>query len=74
MPFSRAISLASRLRAAAIREMVSPFRARILVNPAAAGSVVLGFARRQLVKRTELLGTTNFVVDLRSTPGFIACS
>src|SRR5437762_13680601 len=72
MPFNRAKSAAESLRAAAMLAMVSPFRARTLVRlgvDAAAVAVVL--ARRQLVRRTLLLGTTTRVAVFKSTPGFI---
>ena len=74
IPFNRATSFASRLRAAAIFEIVSPLRARIFVSAGALFSGAPGLARRQLVRRTLLLGTTNLVVDFRSTPPFIACN
>src|SRR5438132_12713029 len=75
MPFSRASSSADNLCAAAILAIVSPFRARTVVRPEFAfASAVFGVARRQFVKRTLLFGTTSLFVDLRSTPGFIACN
>jgi len=74
MPFSLANSSADILFAAAILAIVSPFRARSLVKLGAALASAVVEDRFQLVNRILLLGTTNLLVDLRSTPGFINCS
>src|SRR6266536_4409238 len=73
IPFRRATSFISRLRADAILVIVSPFRALILESAELSVSAP-GLARRQLVRRTVLLGTTNLLVDFRSTPPFMACN
>src|SRR5205807_7742392 len=74
IPLRRATSSAESLCAAAIFAIVSPLRARTIVSVdgAFASFAVVG-ERRQLVRRTVLLGTSSFVADFRSTPGFIVC-
>src|SRR5215831_2149911 len=71
MPLRRETSSAETLLAAAILAIVSPLRARTLLRPGAVDASVA--LRRQLVSRTFVLGTTNFVVDFGSMPGFIDC-
>src|ERR1700674_5480774 len=61
-PFKWATSFASRFRAAAILAIVSPLRARTLVNRVLLDSVVPGLARCQLASRIPLLGTTSLEV------------